>query len=409
MALSGNSLFVADTENHQLRVVDLAAKTVSTLAGTGEQARFRASGGPLKTTALNSPWDLTVVDETLYVAMAGPHQIWAHKLGSDSIGVFSGSGREDILDGPHAMAALAQPSGIVSDGKSLFVADSEGSSIRQISIDPKGEVMTLVGSHDLQNGRSLFTFGDVDAVGNEARLQHPLGVLLDGQTLFVADAYNHKVKAVDLKTRETTTLLGDGDMGTSLSPVELHEPAGMAIVGKRLFVADTNNHRIVEYNLESKAAREFVVDGLIEPKLSAKSAPSEAPGDGKSTLEVAEQTIAVGPKIVVEVTLQIPDEYKLNDLAPVRATLSVDGEQSVIAAESLSGGQKASVTDNVARFPVKLTGKSGAASLSLSLRYSYCRGGTGGLCKIHTARWTLPIRTAAGGQAVLKLTTDMPK
>ena len=409
MALSGNSLFVADTENHQLRVVDLVAKTVTTLTGTGGQARFRASGGPLKTTAINSPWDLTVVDDTLYIAMAGPHQVWSHKLGSDSIGVFSGSGREDILDGPHARAALAQPSGIVSDGKSLFVADSEGSSIRQISIDPKGEVTTLVGSHDLPNGRSLFTFGDVDAVGNEARLQHPLGVLLDGQTLFVADAYNHKIKAIDLKTRETTTLLGNGNMGTKLDPVELHEPAGMAIAGKRLFVADTNNHRIVEYNIESKAAQEFVVDGLVAPKLDRDAAPTVSSGDDDSTIEETSQTLATGKDIAVEVTLQIPEGYKLNDLAPVRARLSVEGEQKVIAAEVLSGSQKATVTENVATFPLKLTGQSGEATVNLALTYSYCRGGTGGLCKIHTARWTLPIKTATDGKSILVLKTDMPK
>jgi len=409
MALAGNRLFVADTENHQLRVIDLAAKTVSTLAGTGEQARFRATGGPLRTTALNSPWDLTVVGDTLFVAMAGPHQIWSHKLGSDSIGVFSGSGREDILDGPHGMAALAQPSGIVSDGKSLFVADSEGSAVRQISIDPKGDVTTLVGSHDLPNGRSLFTFGDVDAVGNEARLQHPLGVLLDGQTLFVADAYNHKIKAVDLKTRQTTTLLGDGGMGKKIDPVELHEPAGMAIAGKRLFIADTNNHRIVEYSLESKAAREFTVEGLAAPQLDREAAPAVTLGSGQPTIETEGQVLAAGEEVTVEVALQIPDGYKLNDLAPVRARFSVEGEQSVVDAESLSGSHKAAVTENVARFPLKLTGEAGRASVKLALIYSYCRGGTGGLCKIHTARWTLPITTAADGKTMLKLKTDMPK
>ncbi|MHC4875205.1 MAG: thioredoxin-like domain-containing protein [Planctomycetota bacterium] len=409
MALSGNSLFVADTENHQLRVVDLASKTVSTLAGTGEQARFRASGGPLKTTALNSPWDLTVVDDTLFVAMAGPHQIWSHKLGSEEIAVFSGSGREDILDGPHDMAALAQPSGIVSDGKFLYVADSEGSAIRQIAVDPKGDVKTLIGAHDLPSGRSLFTFGDMDGIGNDVRLQHPLGVLLNGQTLFIADAYNHKIKAVDLKTRQTTTLLGDGDMGTGLEPVELHEPAGMTIAGQRLFVADTNNHRIVEYNLETKKAREFVVTGLVPPKPPKVSDLAGSDDAKKPSAEVAEATLAVGEQAQVEVTLQIPEGYKLNDLAPVRARLAIEGDQSIVAAESLSGSTKAAVKDNVARFPIRLTGQAGKATVKLSVTYSYCRGGTGGLCKIHTARWTVPISAAQGGKPVLSLKTDLPK
>ncbi|MBI1310241.1 redoxin domain-containing protein [bacterium] len=409
MALSGDTLFVADTENHLLREVDLKARTVSTLAGTGEQGRFNATGGRLKTSPLNSPWDLTFADDTLYVAMAGPHQIWAHRLGSGSIRVYAGSGREDILDGTFGTAAFAQPSGIVNDGKFLYVADSEGSAVRVVSLAPRGKVMTLVGSHDLPNGRSLFTFGDVDGLGYNARLQHPLGVLLDGQTLFVADAYNHKIKTVDLKTGQTETLLGNGKPGSGLDPVELREPAGMAIAGKRLFVADTNNSRIVEYNLETKQAREFVVNGLTPPKPAGESESAVSADSKKTMIEVPEQAVAVGKEVIVEVTLLIPESYKLNDLAPVRAKLTVDGEQPIVAVESLSSSQKATVTDNVARIPIRLTGKPGAATFNLAVTYSYCRGGTGGLCKIHTARWTLPIKAAETGESVIRLKTDLPQ
>ncbi len=261
MALSGDLLFVADTENHQLRVVDLMAKTVTTLAGTGEQARFRESGGPLKTTALNSPWDLTVVDDTLFVAMAGPHQIWSHKLGSDSISVFSGSGREDILDGPHAMAALAQPSGIVSDGKSLFVADSEGSSIRAVPFDRTKLVRTVVGTADLPRGR-LFEFGDVDGAKEQVRLQHALGVVYDSGKIYVADTYNNKIKVVDAKTGETKTIAGTGEAGLADSPAQFDEPAGIAYAKGLLYVADTNNHLVRVIDLASGRVSRFEIQGL---------------------------------------------------------------------------------------------------------------------------------------------------
>ncbi|HEX8527460.1 MAG TPA: thioredoxin-like domain-containing protein, partial [Allosphingosinicella sp.] len=105
LALDGDTLYVADTENHLIRKVDLTTKRVSTLAGTGEQAAFREKGGSLKDSSLNSPWALLVHDGTLYIAMAGSHQIWSHRLGSDRIEVFAGSGREDILNGPHSEAA----------------------------------------------------------------------------------------------------------------------------------------------------------------------------------------------------------------------------------------------------------------------------------------------------------------
>ena len=52
MTLVGDTLYVADTENHLLRAVDLTQKTVSTFAGVGEQNRTRASGG---TPARNGP------------------------------------------------------------------------------------------------------------------------------------------------------------------------------------------------------------------------------------------------------------------------------------------------------------------------------------------------------------------
>ena len=45
MDLDGSLLYVADTENHMIRVVDLEKKLVKTVAGTGKQSRAFISGG----------------------------------------------------------------------------------------------------------------------------------------------------------------------------------------------------------------------------------------------------------------------------------------------------------------------------------------------------------------------------
>ncbi len=71
MALDGQKLYVADTENHLIRVLDLEKKTVANLAGTGRQAPGRGGGGHLHSVALSRPWDLLLVGRTLYIAMAG--------------------------------------------------------------------------------------------------------------------------------------------------------------------------------------------------------------------------------------------------------------------------------------------------------------------------------------------------
>ena len=132
MALVGNTLYVADTENHMIRTVDLSKKKVQTLAGTGEQARYRSPGGKLRESALNSPWALAEINGVLYICMAGPHQIWSHKLGSDEIGVYAGSGREDITNGSLEVSAFAQTSDITVDGDVFYVVDSEGSAVRKV-------------------------------------------------------------------------------------------------------------------------------------------------------------------------------------------------------------------------------------------------------------------------------------
>jgi DNA-binding beta-propeller fold protein YncE len=408
MTLVGDILYVADTENHLLRAVDLKAKTVKTLAGTGQQDRRRTQGGPLLTTPLNSPWDLEVVGETLFIAMAGPHQIWSHEIGSDRIQNYAGSGREDIRDGTLDSGALAQPSGISSDGEFLYVADSEGSAIRAVPVDPDAKMTTVVGTHDLPNGRSLFEFGDTDGTGDDVRLQHPLGVVYHDGKVYVADAYNHKIKVVDPKTRKTETWIGDGTAGTRLAPARLHEPAGMAVADGKLFIADTNNHRILTVALDADGSKvtEFIVEGLVPPKTTR---PSEGPvivGEGGIVAKV--QKVAPGETLKIRVKLRYPDDFKLNPEAPVRVRLAAE-EQSLIAADVLAKSRKATVEGDIATVEIPLTAKSGNATFALIVSYSYCRGGKSGLCKLHTARWTVPVEIAEGGAEAISLETDLPK
>ncbi len=157
MALGGNVLYVADTENHAIRRVDLTSRKVATVAGTGHQSREPAVPGRRadpRHAALSSPWDLFLHGDDLFIAMAGSHQIWKMRLDGSSIGPYAGNGREDIVDGPLlprqayqlGSASFAQPSGLASDGTWLYVADSEGSSIRAVPLDPRAEVRTVVGT-----------------------------------------------------------------------------------------------------------------------------------------------------------------------------------------------------------------------------------------------------------------------
>lgn len=265
MALDAENqiLYVADTENHAIRRVDLKHQQVETIAGTGEQSHYiRPHGGPGLETPLNSPWDLEKVSNILFIAMAGSHQIWEMKLETGIVQTYAGTGAEACVDGFLNEAAFAQPSGITTDGQELYVADSEVSSVRGVSLAANPQVTTVCGSGE------LFGFGDVDGTASEVRLQHCLGVEYAQNYLWVADTYNHKIKRVDPQTGICQTVLGDGKAGhqdgesTSSS---FSEPSGLSATSFHLYIADTNNHAIRRVELNTLNVTTLKFSGLCAP------------------------------------------------------------------------------------------------------------------------------------------------
>ncbi len=245
LALHGPTLYVADTENHAIRAIDLAREVVCTVAGTGEKARGLAVKGNLPTTIqLRSPWGLAMLDGMLWIAMAGAHQIWALLVAEKQLAVFAGNGVEALIDGPRGAASFNQPSDLALGLDQLFVADAEASAIRALALDDNSPATSVVTT---LVGQGLFAFGDVDGVGEAVCLQHPTGLAVDQGLLYIADSYNHKIKTLDPATGATKTLIGSGVAGATdgdFAQCELFEPQGLTVAQGRLYIADTNNHRI---------------------------------------------------------------------------------------------------------------------------------------------------------------------
>jgi hypothetical protein len=253
LALRGGSLYVADGDNHAVRKIALASGIVTTVAGTGEQATPWPSPGPAREARLNSPWDVLAIGNLLYVALAGSHQIWTVDLLSGELALFAGDGHEALLDGPRLSARLAQPSGLTTDGETLWFADSETSSVRAVPLPPLQTAVSpgeeRPGDELLQTciGQGLFEFGDRNGKREEARLQHALAVAAADGLVYVADSYNHKIKALDPQSGIIRTLAGSGEPGIYDGPAEeasFWEPGGLSAAGDSLYVADTNNHAV---------------------------------------------------------------------------------------------------------------------------------------------------------------------
>jgi DNA-binding beta-propeller fold protein YncE len=213
---------------------------------------------------LNSPWDLLIVGQQLFIAMAGNHQVWVMDLDKKTLEPFVGTGYEGRKDGTFETATFAQPSGLAYDGKNLYVADPESNRIRALDLTAR-TVRTLPNTDvdpELQT----------DALIQPDRLQHPAGLAVWGKYLLIADTYNHQIKQVNPAKGFVKTLLGDGKYGPlDGKKIRFYEPGGISAAGEKLYVADTNNHSIRVIDLNGKEVRTLTIPGLRRPILKSEN------------------------------------------------------------------------------------------------------------------------------------------
>ena len=230
-------LFIADTDNHRIRVISADGTTVSTYAGDGF-AGF--ANGSTSTARFNFPFDVALAaDGRLFVADTANHRIRVISADGATVSTYAGDDAAAFADGSTTTARFATPRGVAlaADGR-LFVADSFNDRIRVISADG-ATVSTYAGSG----------FGFANGSTSTARFIEPqdVAVAADGR-VFVADTGNRRIRVISADGATVSTYAGDGVQNFadgSTTTAQFDSPADLVVASDgRVFVTDTGNRRI---------------------------------------------------------------------------------------------------------------------------------------------------------------------
>jgi hypothetical protein len=241
VALAGDgALFVADPGAHRVYRVDLAAERVTVALGTGT-AGLAADGAVAATAPTDTPEDIAIgPDGAVYVAEGRNHRVV--RLDPDgTVAAFAGSGvAGDAGDGGAARdARFRQPAGLVWMGDTLYVADAGNHRVRRVA----GGVVAAYAGIGAQG------FAGDRGPAAAALFNQPGRLAAVGGLLFVADRGNYRIRIVRVGPDSIDTFGGTGAVEPGPDLLEIGRtaiagPLGLAAAGRAVFVGDSGGYVI---------------------------------------------------------------------------------------------------------------------------------------------------------------------
>ena len=252
IAVDGNgNVYLADTNNHTIRKEFWTV--VTTVAGTAPKPGVAGNG------VLYSSAGMAIdASGNLYVADTF-NQVIVECTGTANLRIAGNTPKIGSADGANSPVSYSYtsttrfnyPGGVAVDsGSNIYVADTQNSTIRELSM-VSGTLMstTICGFAAAQ--------GSVDASGTSAMFNNPMGIAVDsGTNLYVADTYNQTIRKITCSgtTWTASTISGSpGISGTTDgtgSGALFSFPYGIAVDGSgNVFVADSQNYTIRKLTL----------------------------------------------------------------------------------------------------------------------------------------------------------------
>lgn len=241
-------LFIADTHNHRVRILDPKTGKVEPFAGTGKKGAG-GIGQPAQKTEFDGVYCVAFTPDykQLLVTDLENKRIVAIDMKTETSRLIAGNGTKGVpKDGSLATEApLVDPRAAIADREgNVYVLERSGHALRVVN--PQGQIFTLAGTGVAGNS------GD-NGPALAATLRGPKHLCLDRDgNVIIADTDNHIIRKYDRTTKRIERVAGTGKKGTAglggpPTQAELNWPHGVCFDPDGvLHIVDTGNNRILK-------------------------------------------------------------------------------------------------------------------------------------------------------------------
>jgi YVTN family beta-propeller protein len=225
MTIVGQDLYLCDTNNSDIRKINIPSRTVSTVAGTANIGGTEDGHGTAA--HFNLPTQIATDGKALYVADSGNNAIRRITLNDMVVKTIAGVGNAPgKVEGNATKSQLNGPRGVAVDSKFVYVADTGNGVIRKIDISSL-ETSTIAGTGEA---------GDADGPGDKAQFNNPGAICTDGTALYVLDADNHAIRKINLADNVVSKVtLVNGHIGSGCA---------LSSDGKQLYFSNTTENSV---------------------------------------------------------------------------------------------------------------------------------------------------------------------
>ena len=192
LAVKEDALYIADQSNNRVRRVELSTGIITTIAGDGTAA-YSGDGASAVQASLSGPSGVAVAgDGRVYVADTFNSRIRIVDSETGSITTAAGDGGTYRYQGPDepSSSSLSRPAAIaISHDGTVYMTDSDSHLIRRW--DPQSNLISRL------TGTGVAQFAGDGGDASAGSLNYPFGVAVDaGGTIYIADTFNHRIRTL---------------------------------------------------------------------------------------------------------------------------------------------------------------------------------------------------------------------